>query len=175
MPNYRRAQTTGACWFFTVNLEQRRLHLLTEHIDLLKSSIRHVHQQRPFFINAWVVLPDHMHCIWTLPAGDSDYAGRWRDIKKVFSRAIPAGEYRAPARELRRERGIWQRHYWEHLIRDASDYLHHFDYVHRNPLKHGWVNRVQDWPYSTFHRYVAAGIYSADWRGDSNSQINGDS
>ncbi len=174
MPNYRRAQITGACWFFTVNLQHRQQHLLTEQIDLLKSSVRNVHQRKPFLINAWVVLPDHMHCIWTLPAGDSDFAGRWRDIKKAFSRAIPAGEYRAPSRELRHERGIWQRHYWEHLIRDASDYQHHFDYVHRNPLKHGWVARVQDWPYSTFHRYVAAGVYSADWCGNSTDGIRGD-
>jgi len=174
MPNYRRARVAGACWFFTVNLQQRQQHLLTEQIDLLKSCIRDVHQRRPFFIDAWVVLPEHMHCIWTLPAGDCDFAGRWRDIKKGFSRAIPAGEYRAASLELRHERGIWQRHYWEHLIRDANDYQHHFDYVHRNPLKHGWVQRVQDWPHSTFHRYVAAGVYSADWCGDSKGVIQGD-
>ena len=174
MPNYRRAQVAGACWFFTVNLQQRQLHLLTEQIDLLKSCIRRVHRQLPFCIDAWVVLPDHMHCIWTLPEGDNDFPGRWRDIKKAFSRAIPDGEYRAPSRDLRRERGIWQRHYWEHLIRDASDYQHHVDYVHRNPLKHGWVQRVQDWPHSTFHRYVAAGVYSADWCGDGKGVIQGD-
>jgi putative transposase len=174
MPDYRRTYATGACWFFTVNLHNRHQSLLIDEIDLLKCCIRKVQQQRPFTINAWVVLPEHMHCLWTLPAGDTDYAGRWLAIKKAFSRVLPRTEYRNTSQIHRRERGIWQRRYWEHRIRDEADYWRHFDYIHVNPLKHGWVNRVQDWPYSTFHRYVKVGFYTIDWCGDSAAEIAGD-
>jgi len=107
----------------------------------------------------------------TLPPGDSDFSLRWRLIKSGFSRALPKTERRSMVRRAAGERGIWQRHYWEHLIRDEADYRRHVDYVHVNPLKHGHVKCVQDWPYSTFHHYVAAGVYPTDWCGDVDAEM----
>jgi putative transposase len=175
MPDYRRALVPGASWFFTVNLLQRRNNdLLIRHVDTLREAVRRVHRLHPFTINAWVVLPEHMHCVWTLPPGDTDYSLRWRLIKTFFCRVLPADEYRSAVRLYRGERGIWQRRYWEHLIRDDEDYRRHVDYVHINPLKHGLVRRVQDWPYSSFHRDVRTGLYPADWAGDVEVSIQGD-
>lgn len=110
-------------------------------------------------------MPDHMHSVWTLPANDSDFSGRWRAIRKGFSLAIPATEFRSASRIARGERGVWQRRFWEHTIRDERDYARHVDYVHFNPVKHGLVEAVADWPYSSFHRAMAAGAYPADWAG----------
>lgn len=167
MPNYRRAYAPGATWFFTINLLERHDNdLLVREIDRLRAVIRRVYELYPFTIDAWVVLPDHMHCVWTLPAGDNDYALRIRLIKTLFARALPAIERRSAVRVNRGERGIWQRRYWEHLIRDDADYRAHLDNVHVNPLKHGLVTRVQDWPHSTFHKLVESGIYPADRCGD---------
>ena len=164
MANWRRAWWPGGTWFFTVNLlERRNNRLLVEQIDLLRQSVAKVQQAHPFAIHAWVVLPDHLHCILSLPEGDTDFPLRWRLIKSHFSRALPVNERRSQTRLRHGERGIWQRHYWEHLIRDEQDYRRHMDYVHINPLKHGHVTRVADWPYSTFHRYVASGVYPPDW------------
>jgi putative transposase len=175
MPNYRRAYVPGASWFFTVNLLQRRNNdLLVRHIDLLRDAVRRVHRLHPFVIDAWVVLPEHMHCVWTLPPGDTAYSMRWRLIKTLFCRALPPDEYRSRLRLLRGERGIWQRRYWEHLIRDDEDFRRHVDYVHINPLKHGLVGRVQDWPYSSFHRGVRLGIYPEDWAGCTDFNVAGD-
>jgi len=98
-----------------------------------------------------------------MPYDDNDFSGRWREIKKNFSKQLPISEYRSQVRVKRHERGIWQRRFWEHLIRDDTDYLKHIDYIHYNPVKHGWVTRVIDWPYSSFHRFVKHGIYSPDW------------
>jgi putative transposase len=106
-----------------------------------------------------------MHCVIELPPGDKDFPRRWRLIKMAFSKALPITERRSPVRQARGERGIWQRRYWEHLIRDEADYQAHMDYVHINPVKHGLVERVADWPYSTFHRWVARGVYPRDWAG----------
>ena len=117
----------------------------------------------PFEVNAIVVLPDHLHAIWTLPDGDGDYALRWRLIKTTFSRAQPQLERRSDSRKAKHERGIWQRRYWEHRIRDERDMSAHVDYVHINPLKHGHVSRVRDWPWSSFHSHVRAGVLPADW------------
>ena len=128
----------------------------------------------PFHMDAWVVLPDHLHAVLTLPPGDANFGLRWRLIKSGFSRALPKTEYRSVVRKNAGERGIWQRHYWEHLIRDDADYQRHVDYVHMNPMKHGYVKRVRDWPHSTFHRYVADGVYPADWCGDVDVAVNGD-
>jgi putative transposase len=176
MPNYRRAFVPGGTWFFTVNLLERHGNdLLVREIDLLRTTVRQVRDKHPFHINAWVVLPEHLHCILTLPPGDSDFSTRWRLIKSGCSRALPKTERRSAVRQAAGERGIWQRHYWEHLIRDDADYRRHVDYVHVNPLKHGHVKRARDWPYSTFHRYVAAGIYPADWCGDVEAEVGGDS
>jgi putative transposase len=174
MSNYRRAFVPGGTWFFTVNLLQRRGNdLLVREIDLLRKVVQGVRQRYPFHIDAWVVLPEHMHCVFSLPEGDSDFSLRWRLIKSGFSRALPKIESLSAVRQGSGERGIWQRHYWEHLIRDELDFQRHIDYVHVNPLKHGLVKRVVDWPYSTFHRYVDVGIYVADWCGDAAVEVNG--
>ena len=144
-----------------------------EQIDLLRHSVAKVQQAHPCAIHAWVVLPDHLHCILSLPEGDSDFPLRWRLIKSHFSRALPVNERRSQTRLRHGERGIWQRHYWEHLFRDEQDYRRHMDYVHINPLKHGHVTRVADWPYSTFHHYVASGVYSQDWCGPGDGPLGG--
>ncbi|MGN4997860.1 REP-associated tyrosine transposase [Aeromonas sp. 80P] len=163
MANWRRAWRLGGIWFFTVNLLERSDNqLLVTQIDLLRHTVAKVKQTHPFTIHAWVVLPDHLHCILSLSEGDTDFPLRWRSY---FSRALPITERRSQTRLRHGERGIWQRHYWEHLIRDEEDYRRHMDYVHINPLKHGYVTQVGDWPYSTFHRYVASGIYPPDWCG----------
>jgi len=166
MPNYRRNFVAGGCYSFTVNLLERQRTLLTEHIDLLRDSVRRVRRLHPFHIDAWVVLPDHMHCIWTLPQDTDDFPMRWRLIKLLFSKGLPRTERLSATRQRRAERGIWQRRYWEHTIVTERDYAQHIDYIHVNPLKHGYVQRVCDWPHSTFHRYVADGILPVDWCGD---------
>jgi len=167
MPNYRRTQHPGGCYFFTVNLLQRYPNrLLVDHIDSLRTAVKKVKTKLPFHIDGWVVLPDHMHCIWTLPEGDQDFASRWRLIKTHFAKTLPKIERLNTTRQTRGERGIWQRRYWEHFIRDDQDYEKHMDYLHYNPVKHGYVSRVRDWPHSSFHRCVAQGIYPVDWGGD---------
>ena len=166
MPDYRRNRVPGGTYFFTVNLLERRERLLVEHIDALRDAVRQVHAQRPFHIDAWVVLPDHTHCVWTLPPGDGDYSSRWKAIKIAFAKTLPGTERLSAVRERKGERGIWQRRFWEHTIRDDSDYAAHVDYVHINPFKHGLVKRVTDWPYSSFHRFVKEGIYPHDWATD---------
>jgi len=160
--DYRRAWHKGGTYFFTVNcLQRKNNHLLVRNIDLLREVIVKVKRTHPFTIHAWVVLPEHMHCVIELPDGDSDFATRWRLIKMLFSRDINKDEYRSEIRKQRRERGIWQRRYWEHLIRDEADYRAHMDYVHINPVKHGLVQRVKDWPYSTFHKLGTYGALQA--------------
>ena len=166
VPNYLRYRIKGGCYFFTVNLLERDKSLLVEHVVLLRESVRVCQQKRPFHIDGWVVLPEHMHCIWTLPEGDDDYSGRWKMIKTHFSKGLPKDERRSKVRIKRGERGIWQRRFWEHMIRDDFDYKKHLDYLHFNPVKHGWVKRVIDWPYSSFHRYVKSGHYPAGWASD---------
>lgn len=163
MTDYRRVWSPGATWFFTVNLADRGSRLLVEQIELLRASFQHVQQAHPFKIVATVVLPDHMHAIWELPPGDTDYALRWRLIKTGFSRNLPKTEYRRPSLVDKHERGIWQRRYWEHLIRNEDDLDRHLDYIHFNPVKHGHVARAAGWPYSSFHQYVGKGWLPADW------------
>jgi putative transposase len=166
MTDYRRNFIAGGSFFFTVNLAERRLHLLTEHIDELRNAFRKVRRRHPFTIDAMVVLPDHLHAAWTLPEGDADFATRWQLIKSAFSYSLPAGERISDSRAARAERGIWQRRYWEHTIRDERDFARHVDYIHINPVNHGLVTRVRDWPFSSFHRMVKLGIYPEDWAGD---------
>jgi putative transposase len=168
MTSYRRNFVAGS-YFFTVNLADRRLRLLTEHIELLRAAFRYVKIRHPFTVDATVVLPDHLHAIWTLPEADIDFAMRWRLIKAAFSRGLPRGEGLSISRATKGERGIWQRRYWEHTLRDEGDLERHVDYIHFNPVKHGHVSRVRDWPHSTFHRMVKLGIYPEDWAGDSGS------
>jgi putative transposase len=166
MTNYRRNFVPGGCKFFTVNLAERKSRLLTDHVDLLRGAFRYARGRYPFTIEAIVVLPDHLHSIWSLPDNDADYATRWRLIKAAFSRTLPAGERISSSRLRKGERGIWQRRYWEHTLRDERDYERHVDYIHFNPVKHGWVTCVRDWPYSSFHRMVRRGVYPLDWGGD---------
>lgn len=173
MPDYRRAWHPGGTYFFTVNLLQRHGNdLLIRHVDVLREVVALVRRRHPFQIHGWVVLPEHLHCVIELPPDDADFATRWRLIKMGFSKAIPRTEPLSQVRANRGERGIWQRRYWEHLIRDEADFQAHMDYVHINPVKHGLVNRVADWPHSTFHRLVAQGIYPVDWAGGSEASIN---
>jgi len=170
MANYRRNFLAGGTYVFTVNLADRRLALLTEHIGLLRASFRSVRARRPFTIEAAVILPDHLHTIWTLPESDGDFAGRWRLIKSAFSHGLPGGEAISVSRTAKRERGIWQRRYWEHTVRDEDDFVRHLDYIHFNPVKHGHVARVHDWSYSSFHRWVRLGAYPKDWAGNAGDE-----
>ena len=164
MTEYRRANTPGATYFFTVNLAERHGNrLLVDRIAALRAAFSLVKSRHPFRIDAMVVLPEHLHALWTLPADDCNFGLRWGLIKAAFSRCIPAGERRGNSRILRGERGIWQRRFWEHQIRDDRDFAAHADYLHYNPVKHGLVARVVDWPHSTFHRFVERGVYSRDW------------
>ncbi|MDR2188546.1 MAG: transposase [Azonexus sp.] len=163
MSNYRRLWMPGGTYFFTVNLLRRDRCLLIEHADALRDAFRQTQAKRPFEMLAIVILPDHLHCLWRLPPDDADNATRWRSVKALFSRATPTGEYRSERRMVKGERGIWQRRYWEHLIRNETDFTAHVDYIHFNPVKHGHVARVADWPYSSFHRYVERSELSKDW------------
>ena len=174
MTEYRRFYIPKAMWFFTVNLAERKNnYLLTYKIAVLRDAFRYVKQQKPFHINAAVIMPDHLHIIWTLPADDSDFSIRWNMLKGRFSRAIDGGERVSKSRIKRRERGIWQRRFWAHLIEDQEDYNRHVDYIHWNPVKHGQVKKVIDWPYSSFHRYVKQGIYTEDWGNHEKPEIDG--
>ncbi|EKM5066558.1 transposase [Cronobacter turicensis] len=158
MSRYRRLHIPGNTWFFTVNLRDRRSLLLCRAIDLLRAQVARVKRRYPFTIDAWVVLPEHMHCIWTLPEGDYDYSLRWQEIKKGFTRAL------MPRRAADT---VWQRRFWEHGIRDEKDFRRHMDYVYFNPVKHGWVRQACEWPFSSFHRDVARGLYPKTWAGNS--------
>jgi putative transposase len=164
MSEYRRFRVEGGCYFFTVNLLYRGPDgLLVRRIDDLRAAVSEVRRAWPFRIDGWVVLPDHLHCIWTLPEGDDGFSTRWRLIKAGFARRLPATERRSPSRARRGERGIWQRRYWEHAIRDDRDFAHHMDYLHFNPVKHGYVEHAADWPYSSFRRLVKEGAYPSGW------------
>ena len=163
MPRYRREYIPGGTFFFTVNLLERRRCLLVDRIDDLRASFRAAQAAQAFEVVAIVILPDHLHCVWRLPEGDSDNAGRWARIKSGFCRRLPAAEYRSSVRIARRERGVWQRRFWEHPIHSENDLRHHVDYIHINPVKHGHVVAVRDWPYSSFHRYARLGMLPADW------------
>ncbi|MFI3221641.1 MAG: transposase [Methylococcaceae bacterium] len=164
MTDYRRFYVPGATWFFTVNLALRKDNrILLEHIDLLRKSFSEVKKRQPFTIDAIVIMPDHLHCLWTLLANDLDYSTRWGQIKGYFSRHIPSDENISISRRKRRERGLWQRRFWAHLITSQEDFNAHTDYIHWNPVKHGRVNQVADWPYSSFHKFVRLGIYPVTW------------
>lgn len=170
MSRYRRSTTTGATFFFTVVTCRRRRILIDDAVRrALHDAIVRVRDRYPFTVNAWVLLPDHLHCLWTLPPGDADFGVRWRWINRLVTRAV-ATDYvqpdtRGASRIARRESTVWQRRFWEHQIRDEADFVAHMDYLHFNPAKHGLAGSAADWPYSTFHRLVRAGIYPADWGG----------
>jgi putative transposase len=151
MPNCIRPKQAGASVFFTVALAERGSQLLIREIETLRAAVRQTRTTRPFRIDAWVVLPDHMHCVWTLPPDDADYSGRMGQIKAAFSKALPAGDLRA-SHIVRREKGIWQRRFWEHHARSDADFDACVEYCWDNPVKHGLVQDVADWPYSSWHR-----------------------
>jgi putative transposase len=165
MPQYRRAKINGSAFFFTVVLVDRSSNLLVEQIDRLRQAYRVIQERRPFKTIAICILPDHVHAIWTLPDGDTDFPTRWGLIKSGFSRGLEA-RARSDSKIAKREKGVWQRRYWEHTIRDEADLNRHIDYIHFNPVKHGCVTRVADWPHSSFHRYVERGELAPDWGGD---------
>ena len=163
--NYRRAFLPGGTFFFTVvTAERRPLFADRTNVATLRSAFRQIQEQRPFTVEAAVILPDHLHCIWTLPPGDADFSTRWRLIKTWFTKHSDS-TLRAEAERPRSER-LWQHRYWEHMLRDEKDYLRHVEYIHFNPVKHGYVKAPIDWPYSSFRRYVKAGRYPPDWGGD---------
>ena len=168
MPQYIRSYTKNATYFFTlVSYNRREILCEDDFLQAFKKSIKQVQQQYPFEIIAWVQLPDHLHCIWEMPTNDADYSMRWSQIKRLTTQACP--QYHLPIDELsysrvkRNERGIWQRRFYEHEIKDEADFVRHMDYLHYNPVKHGLVERVINWQYSSFHRYVKQGFYLADW------------
>lgn len=164
MRTYVRARIPGGLYFFTVNLAERSGNaLLIDRISELRAAFTATARERPFAMPAIVVLPDHLHCLWRLPLGDSDFPTRWRLIKSRFSRALPHHERCSRSRFGKKERGIWQRRYWEHLIRDDEDYRRHVDYTHYNPVKHGYVVEPGLWPYSSFAQWVARGDYPDGW------------
>jgi putative transposase len=168
MSRYRRAQVHGGCYFFTVNLANRESTLLIEHIDVLRVAYQTIQHALPFETIAICVLPDHLHALWPLPPQDHDFSPRWQRIKAMFSSAMPMQVRRSPSKRIKREKGVWQRRFWEHVIRDESDLQKHVDYIHHNPVKHGLVKQVVDWLYSSFHRYVRRGELASDWAGSSN-------
>jgi len=162
MVYYRRNRVPGGTYFFTVTLANRRSRILVEHIDELRASFREIRRERPFQIEAIVVLPDHLHTVWTLPENDTDYSSRWRALKSRFTRRLRAQGAPLLANS-KGEYTLWQRRYWEHTIRDDEDLEKHLDYIHYNPVKHSLVSRTADWPYSSFHRYVRRGWLPRDW------------
>ena len=170
---YRRASGAGGTYFFTVNLADRHADTLVRHVAGLREVLKQVRQMHPFSIVAMVVLPEHLHAIWRLPPGEADYPTRWSLIKAGFSRRLERDESIRASRAAKRERGIWQRRYWEHQIRDESDLERHVDYIHFNPVKHGWVSRPVDWAYSTLHRYIASGLVPEDWGGGEENDRRG--
>ena len=168
MSRFRRVSIAGGCYFFTVVSYRRRPILCGDTVrHALRRAIEEVRVKRPFSIDAWVLLPDHLHCIWTLPQGDADYSNRWMMIKRLVSIACRDDcrriDWIGQSRQQHRESTMWQRRFWEHHIRDDEDLSRHLDYVHFNPVKHGLVSNAADWPYSTFDRYVKKGVYPSDW------------
>ena len=160
---YRRLTTKGACYFFTLNLQNRQQTLLTDHIDTLRNTINKVKHNHPFKLDALVILPEHLHILITLPRDDNNYAKRIMLIKTSFSRQLPKEENISKSRKSKRKRGIWQRRYWEHQIRNDEDYENHINYIHYNPVKHGYVNNANEWQYSTIHQYIKQGVITQNW------------
>jgi putative transposase len=166
MSHYIRPKVAGATVFFTVNLAQRGGDTLLREIDLLRWSVAEVRMRKPFDIRAWVVLPDHLHAIWTLPPGDYDFSTRWKEIKGGFTRRLGTAGARSPSKRAKGEAGIWQRRFWDHHIRSEADYRGHLAYCLADPVSHGLAKRPSDWPYSSIHRDIAQGRIAAGWVGE---------
>ena len=167
MRTYIRSQVPGATYFFTLTLEDRGARYLVDHVADLRAAVANVKERHPFDIEAIVVLPEHLHAILRLPVDDGDYATRWMLIKQAFTRKLVEAkvlpEEAEKPRGRRGERSVWQRRFWEHQIHDDADFARHVDYIHFNPVKHGWVLRARDWPYSSLHRFVREGKVGEDW------------
>jgi putative transposase len=161
------SKSKAACPFSRSRSPTRRSDLLVRQIERLRHAYAGVERRLPFTTVAICFLPDHIHALWQLPDGDADYAARWSLFKSAFSRGLAPAPTRSPSKIAKREKGIWQRRYWEHAIRDDADLERHVNSIHYNPVKHGLVTCVADWPFSSFRRYVAQGILPADWAGDS--------
>ena len=172
---YRRLKVEGASYFFTlVTQDRRKLFVDPETIGLLERAIAVVGKRHPFEVEAQVIMPDHLHALWQLPEKDADYSTRWRLIKEAFSKAYVKRRGRmvvGPARQARGEQALWQRRFWEHLIRDDRDFSAHLDYIHLNPVHHGLVTAPRDWPYSTFEKWVARGLYVPEWGSDAKPEL----
>jgi len=165
MSRYLRPRQPGACIFFTVTLAGRGSDLLVREIGRLRDAVRATRAERPFAIDAWVVLPDHLHCVWTLPEGDADFSMRWRLIKGRFAAGQATSGRRSASKVAKCEKGIWQRRFWDHHIRDGRDYAAHVRYCWINPVKHGLVREPADWPHSSIHRDIALGRVEPEWGG----------
>lgn len=165
---YRRAAIPGATYFFTLVVhERKRLFDLPDNVRRWRDAVAHCALRRPFIVEAEVILPDHIHVLWSLPEGDSDYATRIRLIKTRVTKELAGSEApSSPSRRSKGERDIWQRRYWEHVIRDERDFQTHLDYIHYNPVKHGLATRPADWPHSTFSDWVEKGSYDPRWGSD---------
>ena len=172
MVRYRRNFVPGGTYFFTVTLEDRRSSALTNNIAALRAAFRRTRKERPFTIDAIVVLREHLHTVMTLPVDDSDFSGRWRRIKWLFTSSVVHTGF-VVERDHRSGYSLWQKRFWEHTIRDEKDFERHVDYIHYNPVKHGLVTRVCDWPYSSFHQFVRRGLLPKDWAGTAISNDKG--
>lgn len=164
MVRYRRNLIPGGTFFFTATLDDRRSSALVDHVEKLRGAFRVTRAERPFAIDAIVILPDHLHVIMTLPDNDADFPGRWKRIKSIFTHRLAASGV-AISRNHRGEFALWQRRFWEHTIRDEADFERCADYIHFNPVKHGLVSSPSDWPHSSLHRYVRADLLPPDWGG----------
>jgi putative transposase len=176
MPEYRRSVIPGGTFFFTVVTYRRQPILITEDArQILRWAWMEVKNRFPFTTDAIRLLPDHLHCIWTLPENDSNYSVRWKEIKRLFSQKYrckaDVESQRNASREKRGEACIWQRRFWEHTLRDEKDLQRHLDYIHYNPVKHGLVQQVRDWQWSSFHRYVQMEFYDVGWGGGNGKDI----
>ncbi len=154
MTNYRRFRRRGGTYFFTVNLQDRRGTLLVDHIHLLRSAYGTVQRAHPFKTEAIVILPDHLHAVWTLPCADADFSTRWKKIKREFTVALGLSMPRSRSQVAKGEAGVWQRRFWEHCVRNDGELQGFKQYIWSNPVKHGLVNACADWPYSSYHRDV---------------------
>jgi putative transposase len=177
MSEYRRSKTKGGTYFFTVITYRKQKFLCDDMVrTALRNGIRKTQSNYPLTIDAWVLMPDHLHCIWTLPPDDANYGIRWSMIKQYVTKTcgtvLNCEDLMTQSKKKRKESTIWQRRFWEHQIRDDKDYKSHMDYIHYNPVKHKLTACVNDWPYSTFHRFVKQGIYTKTWGGSNLMNIN---
>ncbi len=171
--NYRRAKTSGGTYFFTVVTHNRRKFLCEpDNIVILRSVLKNVMVRHPFVIDAMVIMPNHLHALWTLPENDDNYSIRWSLVKSGFTKACgdKCKGTLSPSRIARKQQAVWQQRFWEHEIRDEDGFTRHVEYIHYNPVKHGLATSPFDWPYSSFQRFVRDGLYPADW--GSNEEIS---